>query len=232
MKVLVVDDDRVLAEILAFTLQRLGLVVVQAFDGRSALQRWSEEAPDLVMLDVNLPDTSGFDICRQIRQEADVPIILLTVRGEEDDIVHGLEIGADDYITKPYSPRQLLARVQAVLRRVKNSAQAPLFPSVRQMGDIRLDVQRREVTIAADDPIPLTPLETQLLDYLMVNRGHVLTTEMLIEQVWGAEGGTRSMLRQLIHRLRQKIEPDPAEPIYIETVAGLGYGFVMQPDAQ
>lgn len=230
MKVLVVDDDRVLAEILAFTLQRLGLVVVQAFDGRSALQRWSEETPDLIMLDVNLPDMSGFDICRQIRQQADVPIILLTVRGEEDDIVHGLEIGADDYITKPYSPRQLLARVQAVLRRVKNSAHAPLFPAVRQMGNIWLDVPRREVTIAGDDPIPLTPLETQLLDYLMVNPGHVLTTEMLIEQVWGAEGGTRSMLRQLIHRLRQKIEPDPAEPIYVETVAGLGYGFIVQSD--
>jgi len=108
VKVLVVDDDRVLAEILAFTLQRLGLAVIQAYDGRSALQRWAEEAPDLIMLDVNLPDMSGFTLCQQIRAEDDTPIILLTVRGEEDDIVHGLEIGADDYITKPYSPRQLV----------------------------------------------------------------------------------------------------------------------------
>lgn len=231
MKVLVVDDDRVLAEILTFTLQRLGLVVVQAFDGRSALQRWEEEAPDLVMLDVNLPDMSGFDICQHIRQEADVPIILLTVRNEEDDIVHGLEIGADDYITKPYSPRQLLARVQAVLRRVKNNAGQPaMLPNVRQIGDVRLDVPRREVTIADGEAITLTPLEAELLDYLMVNAGHVLTTEMLIEQVWGAEGGTRSMLRQLTHRLRQKIELDPTEPKYIETVAGLGYGFILPSD--
>jgi len=231
MKVLVVDDDRVLAEILAFTLQRMGLVVIQAYDGRTALHRWSEESPDLIMLDVNLPDMSGFEICRQIRAEADTPIILLTVRGEEDDIVHGLEIGADDYITKPYSPRQLVARVQAVLRRVGDKSDAALFPATRQAGQITLDLRRREVIVAEDEPILLTPLEVELLDYLMLNAGHVLTTEALIDQVWGPERGTRSMLRQLVHRLRQKIEPNLTVPKYIETVSGLGYGFVKQPDS-
>lgn len=230
MKVLVVDDDRVLAEILSFTLQRMGFAVIQAYDGRSALQRWQEEAPDLIMLDVNLPDISGFELCQQIRAQTDTPIILLTVRDKEDDIVHGLEIGADDYITKPYSPRQLVARVQALLRRI-NLSEKPLPAATRQIGDLKLDVQRREVTRTGGEPILLTPLETDLLDYLMLNPGHVLTTDILIDQVWGPQGGSRNMLRQLVHRLRYKIEPDPAEPRYIETVSGLGYGFVSQPDA-
>jgi len=231
MKVLVVDDDRVLAEILAFTLQRMGVAVIQAYDGRSALHRWSEEAPDLIVLDVNLPDMSGFTVCQQVRAQADTPIILLTVRGEEDDIVHGLEIGADDYITKPYSPRQLVARVQAALRRAGGKSDTPSFPATRQAGQITLDLQRREVVVADNEPILLTPLEVELLNYLMLNAGHVLTTEALIDQVWGPQGGTRSMLRQLVHRLRHKIEPDPTEPTYIETVSGLGYGFVKRPDA-
>lgn len=228
MKVLVVDDDRVLAEILTFTLQRMGLEVIQAYDGRSALARWSEDNPDLIMLDVNLPDISGFDVCRRIRAEADTPIILLTVRSEEDDIVHGLEIGADDYITKPYSPRQLVARVQAALRRANGQSETPPLPATRQVGDISLDLNRREVTVAGQEPVTLTPLEVQLLDYLMVNAGHVLTMDALIDQVWGPQAGNRSMLRQLVHRLRHKIEPDPSHPQYIETVSGLGYGFVNQ----
>lgn len=229
MKVLVVDDDRVLAEILAFTLQRVGLTVIQAFDGQSALKRWAEENPDLIMLDVNLPDTSGFVLCQQIRAQSDTPIILLTVRGEEDDIIHGLEIGADDYITKPYSPRQLLARVQAVLRRAGSQTEPTAFPQIRQVGEVSLDMQRREVVVAQGEPILLTPLEAQLLDHLMLNAGHVLTADVLIDRVWGAEGGTRSMLRQLIYRLRHKIEPNPEEPHYIETIPGLGYGFTKQP---
>lgn len=230
MKVLVVDDDRVLAEILTFTLQRIGLEVIQAYDGRSAIQRWAEDEPDLIMLDVNLPDISGFDVCRQIRDQASTPIILLTVRGEEDDIVHGLEIGADDYITKPYSPRQLVARVQAALRRTGNPLETAALPGVRRVGGVVLDLQRREVVVGASEPAPLTPLEAQLLDYLMINAGSVLATEALIDQVWGPKAGTRSMVRQLVHRLRQKIEPDPADPIYIETISGLGYGFAKAPD--
>lgn len=230
MKVLVVDDDRVLAEILTFTLQRMGLSVIQAFDGRSALQRWQEETPDLIMLDVNLPDISGFDLCQQIRAQTETPIILLTVRDQEDDIVHGLEIGADDYITKPYSPRQLVARVQALLRRTGRIPEKTLPSATRQIGNLSLDVQRREVVRDSGTPVSLTPLETDLLDYLMLNPGHVLTNDVLIDKIWGPKGGNRNMLRQLVHRLRHKIEPDPAAPRYIETVAGLGYGFIKPPD--
>lgn len=227
MKVLVVDDDRVLAEIMVFTLQRAGFDVIQAYDGQSALRRWEEEDPDLVILDVNLPDLDGFTICRRIREVSDTPVILLTVRSEEDDIVHGLEIGADDYVTKPYSPRQLMARVQAVLRRT-SATPAESLPAIREVAGLVLDRSRREVRLGDGAPIILTPLETDLLDYLMLNAGHVLTTAALIDQVWGPEGGTRSMLRQLVHRLRNKIEPEPAAPTYIETVSGLGYGFVRE----
>ncbi len=201
MKVLVVDDDRVLANVLAFTLRREGFEVVRAFDGEAALQRWAEEQPDLIVLDVNLPKIDGFAVCQQIREQADTPILLLIVRDEEDDIVHGLELGADDYITKPFSPRQLIARVQAVLRRVGKRP----TPATRQVGQLTLDPSRREVRLDQAEAISLTPLENRLLDYLMLNARHVLTAEAIIEHVWGVEGGDRDMLRQLVHRLRSKI---------------------------
>ena len=221
MKVLVADDDRVLADLVAFTLRRETFQVVQAHDGEMAWERWQEERPDLAILDVNLPKLDGFALCQRIRAESDTPIILLTVRGEEDDIVHGLQLGADDYIVKPFSPRQLVARAQAVLRR---AGKAPIA-AVRQVGELTLDPSRREARFGPDSPaIPLTPLENRLLDYLMLNAGRVLTIEELIDHVWGAQGGDRDMLRQLVRRLRAKIEPDPAQPVYIETIAGLGYG--------
>jgi DNA-binding response OmpR family regulator len=220
MKALIVDDDHVLADLLAFTLRREGFQVVQARDGEAALRRWTEEEPDIIVLDVNMPKLDGFAVCRRIRAQDDTPIILLTVRGEEDDIVRGLELGADDYIPKPFSPRQLVARMQAVLRR---AGMTPT-PGIRQAGDLTLDLSRREVRIKEGDPISLTPLESQLLEYLMLNAGHVLTHGAIIDHVWGPEGADRDMLRQLVHRLRNKIEPDPSEPIYVETIPGLGYG--------
>jgi DNA-binding response OmpR family regulator len=191
-----------------------------------ALKHWRADQPELVVLDVNLPDTDGFVLCRQMRQEADTPIIMLTVRGEDEDVVRGLELGADDYIHKPFSPRQLVARIQAVLRR---AGQLPV-PAVRRVGDLTLDVSRREVQIGPDKIVPLTSLETKLLDYLMLNVGHVLTGDSIIDHVWGAEGADRDMLRQLVYRLRHKIEPDPTNPRYIETVSGLGYGLTL-PDS-
>ncbi len=231
MKAMVVDDDRVLADLVAFALRREGFDVIQAHDGEAALRRWTEEQPDLVVLDVNLPKLDGFAVCRRIRSQADIPssglhtaIIMLTVRSEEDDLVHGLEVGADDYIAKPFSPRQLVARAQAVLRR---TGRAPA-PTLRQTGQLTLDPSRREVRVAQlhdeGNPVALTPLECRLLDYLMANAGRVLTTESIIDHVWGPEGGDRDMVRQLIRRLRAKIEPDPTRPTFIETVAGLGYG--------
>jgi DNA-binding response OmpR family regulator len=226
MEALVVDDDRVLADLVAFSLRQEGFQVSLAYDGQSALQKWRDEQPDLIVLDLNLPKVDGFNVCRRIRAEADTPIIMLTVRGEEDDIVRGLELGADDYIPKPFSPRQLVARVMAVLRRAGEKH----VPAVHRVGELTLDASRRELRIGPDKNIILTPLENRLLRYLMINAGHVLTSESVIAHVWGSEGGDRDMLRQLVSRLRRKIEPDPAQPTYIENVPGLGYGLVLPSD--
>jgi DNA-binding response OmpR family regulator len=223
MKILVVDDDRVLADVVAFTLRREGFEVIQAYDGESALRRWSEDVPDLIVLDINLPKLDGFKVCQRIRKQSDTPIIMLTVRGEEDDIIQGLELGADDYIPKPFSPRQLVARAHAVLRRVGKVS----IPTILEAGDLILDLNRREVVIGQGEGISLTRLESRLLEYLIFNIGHVLTIEAIIDHMWGAEGGDRDMLRQVVHRLRSKIEPDPSQPIYIETVPGVGYGLIL-----
>ncbi|MFN2222320.1 MAG: response regulator transcription factor [Chloroflexota bacterium] len=223
MKALIVDDDRVLADLVAFTLQREGFQVSKAYNGEMALKFWAENRPDLVVLDVNLPDTDGFALCRRMRREADTPIIMLTVRGDDDDVIQGLQLGADDYVQKPFSPRQLVARIQAVLRRAGKA----MAPSTRRVGELSLDVNRRLVQIGPDRVVPLTSLEARLLDYLMLNAGHVLTSDSIMNHVWGAEGADRDMLRQLVYRLRRKIEPDPANPQYIETVAGFGYGLTL-----
>lgn len=226
MRALVVDDDRILADLVAFTLRREGLEVVQAYDGETALSRWAEAVPDIVILDVNLPHSvpklDGFDICQRIRAESDVPIILLTVRGEEEDIVRGLQLGADDYITKPFSPRQLVARMQAILRRAGKAA--PL--AMQRVGDLNFDASRREARVDGNAPVSLTPLEARLLGYLMLNAGQYLSTDDLIAHVWGPSQGNKEMLRQLVKRLRVKIEHDPASPVYIENLPGLGYGIL------
>ena len=224
MKALVVDDDRVLADLVAFALKREGFEVVQAHDGPTALARWAEEQPDILILDVNLPKSvpmlDGFTICRRIRQDSDVPIILLTVRAEEDDIVFGLKAGADDYILKPFSPRQLIARVQAVLRRSGKSTAAAILKA----GDLALEPGRRQVTLPSGQIAALTALECRLMEYLMLNSGQIIPVQDLIDHVWGPGGGDRDMLRQLIKRLRSKIEVDSSQPAYLETVPGLGYG--------
>lgn len=223
MKVLVVDDDRVLADVITFTLRREGYVVIQAHDGAAGLERWADEQPDLIILDVNMPKVSGFEVCRRIRKQANTPILMLTVRGDEDDIVGGLELGADDYIVKPFSPRQLVARVNAILRR---SGGKPL-PAELQVGHLKLVPGKRELIIGSGkEPVSLTPLENKLLECLMVNAGQVLTFDKIIDYVWGPAAADRDMLRQLVRRLRTKIEPEPSEPIYIKTVPGLGYGLI------
>ena len=220
MKALVVEDDRVLADLIAFTLRREGYQVNLAYDGETALQQWRDSRPDIIVLDLNLPKVDGFTVCSRIRAEDDTPIIMLTVRNEEDDIVRGLGVGADDYVLKPFSPRQLVARIQSVLRRSGIS----LAPAVYRAGDLTLDSNRRELHVDHNKTIRLTSLENRLLRYLMMNTGHILTHEAIIGQVWGPEGGDRDMLRQLVRRLRRKIEIDPAQPTYIETVPGRGYG--------
>jgi DNA-binding response OmpR family regulator len=222
MKVLIVDDDRVLSDVLSFTLRREGFDILQAYNGKTALLCWENEHPDLIVLDVNLPVIDGFTVCEQIRSQSDTPIILLTVRSEEDDIVKGLKIGADDYIVKPFSPRQLVARTQAVLRRTRSPIQAQSL----SYKDLRLNSSLREVTLGDQAPIQLTSLESRLLEYLLINAGRVLSYENLIDYIWGVEGGDRDMLRQLVRRLRLKIEPNPSAPTYLKTIAGLGYGFI------
>lgn len=234
MKALVVDDDRVLADLVTFTLRRSGYQVIQAQDGESALQRWTAEKPDIVILDVNLPKTvpaiDGFTILRRIREKSDVPVILLTVRGEEDDIVQGLKLGADDYVIKPFSPRQFVARIEAVLRRSSRNSR----PDLLKAGDLSLDTDRRELRIKDDKAVNLTALECRLLEYMMLYVDHILTIQDLITYVWGPGGGDRDMLRQLVRRLRTKIEPNPSQPIFIETVPGKGYGLRLnsEPDIQ
>jgi DNA-binding response OmpR family regulator len=228
MKALIVDDDRVLADVLAFTLRREGFEIVLAHDGEAALLRFAEEGPDLVLLDVNIPRLDGFAVCRRIREQSDTPVILLTVRGDENDIVAGLGLGADDYITKPFSPRQLVARAQAVLRRANKGPAAAL----RRVGDLALDPGRRELRAVTGEqegqPVALSALETRLLDYLMLNAGHVVTLEDIMSHVWGASGADRDMLRQLVRRLRAKMAQARGEAVAggprIETVPGLGYG--------
>ncbi|MGC9357486.1 MAG: response regulator transcription factor [Anaerolineae bacterium] len=232
MKALVVDDDRVLADVVSFTLRREGFEVLRAYDGETALRRLASEACDLIVLDVNLPDMDGFAVCRRIREHGDVPVIMLTVREAEDDIIQGLELGADDYITKPFSPRQLVARAQAVLRRAgKRPTRA-----IRRVGPLTLEPTRRELQYGEQAPVTLTRLENRLLDYLMLNAGRVLSAEAIIDLVWGPEGGDRDMLRQLIYRLRGKLaeacglSENADTPSYIETVPGLGYGLIIPSD--
>jgi DNA-binding response OmpR family regulator len=228
VKILVVDDDRVVADLVAFTVRRAGYEAVMASDAASALRRWTEDQPDLIILDINLPGTTqikdGFAICQHIRRESDVPIILLTVRGEENDIVHGLEAGADDYVLKPFSPRQLIARVQAVMRRGRGTDSSRASAKLSIDG-LDFNPKLREVSLPNGTVKSLTSLESRLLEYLMLNDGHVLTTNDLISDVWGASGGNSEMLRQLVRRLRTKIEDDPTKPYYIQNFPGLGYAF-------
>jgi len=225
MRVLVVDDDLALADVVAFTMRRSGFEVIMAHDGQVAIERWKEESPDLIILDLNLPKIDGLKVCKLIRDQADTPIIILSVRGEEDDVVKGLELGADDYIVKPFSPRQLVARAEALLRRAKAQ---PVTSGPIHGGDLILDISRKQV--ARNDRLlaKLTRLESRLLEILMVNQGQVLTAEVLIETVWGPAGGDRAMLKQLAYRLRKKIELDPSEPAYLITIPGIGYSFSPQ----
>ncbi|HWQ12968.1 MAG TPA: response regulator transcription factor [Roseiflexaceae bacterium] len=223
MKILIVDDDLELRGLIGFALRQAGYLVVEAGDGRAALERFQREQPDLVVLDVNMPGMSGFDVCRQIRAEAATPIMLLTVRSSEEDQVHGLDIGADDYLTKPFSPRTLLARVRALLRRSGADSPQPLAS-----GHIALDAERQTARIRGGAPIRLTHLEFRLLQYLLANAGHVLPAERLTTHVWGYQGvGDRQLLKQLVHRLRQKVEDDPANPRFIVTAPGIGY--ILEP---
>jgi DNA-binding response OmpR family regulator len=224
MKLLSADDDRDLLALIAFTLSQAGYLVVKANDGPSAIKAFEAEAPDLVILDINMPGASGFQVCEAIRAKSRVPVMMLTVRGEEEDLVKALELGADDYLTKPFSPRTLLARVKALLRRAGMENAAPLAA-----GRVKLDVEEHTVQVGAGSPVRLTKLELRLLQMLIANAGHTVSSDRLLLQVWGHKGsGDRQLLKQLVHRLRQKIEVDPAAPQMLQTAPGAGYRLMVE----
>jgi DNA-binding response OmpR family regulator len=224
MKILSADDDKDLLALIAFTLSQAGYLVVKASDGPSAIQSFENESPDLVILDVNMPGATGFQVCEAIRGKSRVPVMMLTVRGEEEDLVRALELGADDYLSKPFSPRTLLARVKALLRRAGMENAAPLAA-----GRIQLDVEEHTVRVGNQSPVRLTKLELRLLQMLIANAGHTVSSDRLLMQVWGHKGsGDRQLLKQLVHRLRHKLEVDPAAPQMLQTAPGAGYKLVVE----
>jgi two-component system response regulator RegX3 len=224
--VLVVEDEASFVEALTIGLRREGFEVVVAVDGAEALEKFDEVSPDLVLLDVMLPRISGIDVCRQLRKRTQVPIIMVTAKGAEIDTVVGLEVGADDYVTKPYRLRELVARMRAVLRRSDaNGTSSALAPGIIEVGDVRLDPDEHRVSLRGVD-LSLPLKEFELLHLLLANAGRVLPRETLIDRVWGNDyvGDTKT-LDVHVKRLRSKIEPDPALPTRIVTIRGLGYKY-------
>ena len=225
-RVLVVEDESAIVDAVSYALELEGFQVASAHGGREGLEAARRLNPSVVILDVMLPGMSGLDVCRQLRRESDVPIIMLTAKEGEADKVAGLELGADDYMTKPFSMRELVARVRAQVRRAAKSGALSGSNEVLRGGPIELDVDAHEVRVAGE-PIPVRPKEFDLLESLMRRRGRLATRETLIDEVWGPDyfGATKT-LDVHIKRLRQKLEADPARPIHILTVRGLGYKFV------
>jgi len=232
-KVLVVEDEPVLQETLEYNLRRQGYEVYTAADGPSALEVARREHPDAIVLDIILPGLDGFEVCRILRREMNVPIIMLTARDDEIDRVVGLEVGADDYLTKPFSMRELMARVKALLRRVRliraevkaEQGQSGERPGQMIFGDLVLDIARREA-LRNGKPLFLKPKVYDLLVFLARNQGMVLSRDLLLQRVWGwdYDGGTRTVDVH-IRWLREKIEPDPKHPVHVVTVRGAGYRF-------
>jgi len=230
-KILVVEDEPTLVETLEYNLSHQDYEVFTAMDGREALAIAREEHPDLIVLDLMLPGIDGIEVCRVLRQEMSVPILMLTARDEEVDKVVGLEVGADDYMTKPFSMRELMARVKALLRRERLireelSAEAQVIDEqVLTFGDLTIDMSRREVK-RAGEALHLKPREYELLVFLARHRGMVLSRDLILERVWGwdYDGGSRTVDVH-VHWLREKIEPDPKNPTRIVTVRGVGYRF-------
>ncbi|MEN3358634.1 MAG: two-component system, OmpR family, response regulator RegX3 [Mycobacteriales bacterium] len=222
-RVLVVEDEESFSEALSYMLRREGFEVAVAATGPDALSEFDRSGADLVLLDLMLPGLSGTEVCRTLRQRSNVPVIMLTARDSEIDKVVGLELGADDYVTKPFSSRELVARIRAVLRR--RAEPEELVPAALEAGPVRMDVDRHVVTVNGGQ-VPLPLKEFDLLELLLRNAGRVLTRGQLIDRVWGADyvGDTKT-LDVHVKRLRAKIEPDPSNPRFLVTVRGLGYKF-------
>jgi DNA-binding response OmpR family regulator len=229
-KILIVEDEPALQETLVYNLERQGYTTEVAGDGRAALEAARRSHPDLVLLDIMLPGMDGFEVCRLLRQEMNVPILMLTARDDEIDRVIGLEVGADDYVTKPFSLRELLARVKAQLRRTRLlreeiGAQTVETREVLHFGNLTLDITRHEVTLDGQ-PLPMKPKEFDLLLFLARHRGQAMSRELILERVWGWDfsGGSRTVDVH-VRWLREKIEQDPTVPTRLVTVRGAGYRF-------
>lgn len=225
-KILIIEDEISFSEALSFLLEKEGFETQIAETGKQGIEAFNAEKVDLVLLDLMIPEISGIDVCRTIRTSSKVPIIMLTAKDSEVDKVVGLELGADDYVTKPYSARELVARIKAVLRRgIPEDVTEQENFGILNVGGIKMDIERHQVTIKGS-LIPLPLKEFELLEFLMRNSGRVLTRGQLIDRVWGGDyyGDTKT-LDVHIKRLRSKIEEDPANPILIQTIRGLGYKF-------
>jgi DNA-binding response OmpR family regulator len=232
--VLIADDDPQILRLVTRNLQLEGYQVISASNGQDALEQIEKQVPDIILLDIMMPKMDGFTVCQRVREFSAVPIIMITARGQDQDKVRGLDLGADDYLTKPFSVDELLARVRAVLRRAefRNAEQArAAAAAVIEIGDITVDLAQHMVK-REGEIIDLTPTEYQVFVYLVQNAGRVLTQQMLLEKVWGGEYiGEHHMLQVNINRLRRKIEPDPTRPRYIITKSGVGYFFAAPTQA-
>lgn len=224
--ILVVDDEERMVRFIRLNLEHDGFQVISAYRGYEALEKVRTEMPDLVLLDVMLPDLDGFEVLKLIRESSNTPVIMLTAKGEEDDRVRGLELGADDYITKPFSPRELVSRVKAVLRRVEATSLTAKNEIIQVDERLKIDFGRREVWVEGN-LVKLRPTEYRLLYHLVQNAGWVMTYEQLLTKVWGYEyRDEEHYVRLYVNYLRQKIEEDPSNPKYILTERGVGYRFV------
>jgi DNA-binding response OmpR family regulator len=221
MKVLLVDDDVDLLDLTTYALRREGYTVLSAIDGQQALHRWEAERPDIVLLDVTLPKLNGFEVCRRVRHESETPVILLTGRSQEEEVVRGFQSGADDYVIKPFSAKQLTMRMKAVLRRCQaNSYMEPV--SRLQAGDLVLDLHSHEVT-KAGRVVQLTPLEFRITYMLAMNEGQVIPYSRLIEYAWGYDGGDGGLLKTHICHIRKKLDLPAGRPGSIRAVPSVGY---------
>ncbi len=221
-RILVVDDELTIIKFLRANLEARGYEVLAAVNGTEALRTFEMELPDLVILDIMMPEIDGFEVCRRLREWSQIPIIMLSARGDENDKVKCLDLGADDYITKPFGASELIARVRAVMRRTETSGSTPVQPSF-SCGDLEINFAQRQVTVAGEE-VKLTPTEYSLLQEFAANAGKVLTHTHLLGKVWGSEYREDTQyIHVFVRRLRAKLEPDPANPRYVMTVPGIGY---------
>lgn len=224
-KILAVDDEQRMVRFIQLNLEQDGFEVITAFNGKEALEQVRTQLPDLILLDIMMPDINGFDVLKKIREVNTVPVIMLTAKGEEDDRIQGLELGADDYITKPFSPRELVSRIRAVLRRTKTFTEDQV-DQIEVDDRLKIDFSRREVWVDGEK-VDLRPTEYRLLYHLVQNAGWVNTHEQLLSKVWGFEYQDEPhYVRLYVNYLRKKLEQDPANPKYILTERGVGYRFV------